>query len=69
MLYLVSNYNGYAESKRRISTARYKLSHIFYKNKITFNFDTFSTKLKDTFDTMEKYGEVGSDQERFSTFL
>ena len=34
-----------------------------------FNFETFSTKLKAIFDTMEKYVEGRSKQETFITFL
>ena len=48
------HYNESAESGRHISEERHKLKNVFYKNEITFNFETFSTNLKDTFDTMEK---------------
>ena len=34
---------------------------------MTFNFKTFSTKLKATFDIMEKYGEGSYEQEKFCT--
>ena len=34
-----------------------------------FNFETFSTKLKAIFDTMEKYGDGRFDQEKVSAFL
>ena len=57
----MNHYNGSAESERRIAAARHKLSNLFYKNEMTFNFKTFSTKLKATFDTMEKYGEGRSE--------
>ena len=53
---LVSHYNGSAEPERRIYAARHKLSDLFYKNEMVFNFDTFSTNLIATFNTMEKYG-------------
>ena len=66
---LVNHYNGSAESERRIAAARHKLSNLFYKNEMTFNFETFSTKLKATFDTMEKYGEGRSEREKVSTLL
>ena len=36
---------------------------------MTFNFETFSTNLKATFDTVENYGEGRSDQEKVRTFL
>ena len=36
---------------------------------MTFNFKTFSTKLKATFGIMEKYGEGSYEQEKFITFL
>mmetsp|Transcript_15996 Transcript_15996/g.23840 ORF Transcript_15996/g.23840 Transcript_15996/m.23840 type:complete len:787 (+) Transcript_15996:5053-7413(+) len=68
-LELVNHYNGSAESERRIAAARHKLSNLFYKNEMTFNFETFSTKLKATFDTMEKYGEGRSEREKVSTLL
>ena len=68
-LELVNHYNGTAESERRIAAARHKLSILFYKNEATFNFETFSTKLKATFDTMEKYGEGKSEREKVSILL
>ena len=66
---LVSRYNGSAESERRIVSARQKLRNLLYKNEITLNFQTFSTKLKATFDTMDNYGEGRSEKEKFITFL
>ena len=36
---------------------------------MTFKFDTFSTNPKDIFDTMDKYGDGRSKQERVFTFL
>ena len=36
---------------------------------MTFNFETFSTNLKATFDIMEKYGEGISEQEKIRTIL
>ena len=36
---------------------------------MTFNLDKFSTNMKSTFDTMDKYGEVRCKQEKVSTFL
>ena len=36
---------------------------------MTFNFETFSTNLKDTFDIMEKYGEGRYEQEKVITLL
>ena len=46
---LMSHYIGSSESERRISSARHKLSNIFYKNEITINFETFSKNLKKYF--------------------
>ena len=66
---LMSHYNGSAEPERLIYAARQNLSNLFYKNEMAFNFETFSTNLKATFNTMEKYGEGGSDQEKVSTLL
>ena len=36
---------------------------------MTFNFKTFSTNMKDTFYTMEKYGDGRSKQEKVFTLL
>ena len=60
-LELLSHCNGSTESELRISAARHKLSNLFYKNEITFNFEIFSTRLKDSFETMDNYGEVRSE--------
>ena len=67
-LELASNCNvsGYESC---IDTSRQKLSNLFYKNEMTFNFDTFSTNMKATFDTMEKYGEGRAEWDKVSTFL
>ena len=66
---LVSNYNGSSKSERCIATARIKLSNLFYKNEMTFNFETFSTNLKANFIIIEKYGEGRSEQEKVSIFI
>ena len=66
-LYLVSHYNGYFDSERCITPGRHKLSNIFYKNDMTFNFETFSINMKSTFDTMDKYGEGRSNQDKDRT--
>ena len=68
-IYLVIHYNVSAEFRYHIASARQNLSNLFYKNEMAFNFETFSTNLKATFNTMEKYGEGGSDQEKVSTLL
>ena len=65
----MSHYNGSADPERRIYAARHNLSNLFYKNEMAFNFETFSKKLKATFNTMEKYREGRSDREKVSTFL
>ena len=67
--YRVSHYNGSSEYEHCIDALKYKLSNLFYKNQLTFNFDTFSTKLKSTFDTIEKYGEGKYEIDKVSTFL
>ena len=36
---------------------------------MTFNFEKFSTNMKAIFDTMEKYGEGRSEQDKVRTFL
>ena len=36
---------------------------------MTFNLDKFSTNMKSTFDTMDKYGEGRSNQEKVRTLL
>ena len=54
---LVSRYNEYSDYERCIVASRQNLSTLFYMKTSTFNFDTLSTKLKATLDTMEKYGE------------
>ena len=66
---LVCHYNGSSESERRNSAARHELRNLFYKNEMAFNFETFSTNTKAKFDTMEKYGEGRSEQEKVSTLL
>ena len=66
---LVSHYNVSSKSEFRIDVSRHKLSNLFYKNYITFNFETFCTKLKATLDVMEKYGEVRSKVKKVITFL
>ena len=48
---------------------RQELNIIFYNNEMTFKFETFYKKLKATFDTMEKYWEVRSEQDKVRTFL
>ena len=42
---------------------------LFYKNKMTFNFDIFSTNLKATFDTMEEHGKGRSKRENVSNLI
>ena len=66
---LVSHYNGSEDPGHRISAARHKLSNLFYKNEIAFKFETFSTNLKTTFDTMEKYGAGRYEREKVGTLL
>ena len=66
---LMSRYNGYSGSELRIAVARHKLSNLFYNNEMTFNFETLSTKLKASFETMEKYGEFRSEREKVITVL
>ena len=66
---LVIHYNGYTKYELHIYAARHNLSNPFYKNYMTFNFETFSTKMKANFDTMEKYGEVIYEQDKVSAFL
>ena len=58
----MSHYNVFAESECRIAAVRQNLSNLFYKNKMTLNFEAFSTNMKANFDTMEKYGEGRSEQ-------
>ena len=36
---------------------------------MTFSFEKFSTKLKATFDTIDKYGEGRSEREKVSTLI
>ena len=54
---LISRYNGSSESERRIAAARKKIINLLYKNEMTFKFETFSTNMKATYDTMDKYRE------------
>ena len=56
-IFIVIHYSGYSDSERRIFAARNNLSNPFHKKKMTFKFETFSTKLKSTFNTVDKYGQ------------
>ena len=65
----MSHYNVFDESECRIAAERQNLSNLFYKNKMTLNFEAFSTNMKANFDTMEKYGEGRSNIDKFNTLL
>ena len=58
----MSNYNASSESEHYIDAARHRLVNLFYNNEMKFNFETFSTKLKATFDTMKNYVEGRYEQ-------
>ena len=62
------HYNGSSNPEHHILTERHKLSNIFYKNDVSFNFETFSTNIKATFDTIEKYGVGRSEREKVGIF-
>ena len=63
------HYNVFAESECRIAAERKNLSNLFYNNEMTLNFEAFSTNMKATFDTMEKYGEGRYYIDKVSTLL
>ena len=68
-IYLVIHYNISAEFRYHIASARQNLSNLFYKNEMTFKFETFYTNLKANFETMEKYGEGRYKQDKVVTLL
>ena len=65
----MGDYNVSSMFELHIVTTRYNLSNLLYSNYMTLNFDTFSTKLKATFDTMERYGEGRFKRYKVSAFL
>ena len=55
MIALRDHYDGRAEGERRKSVANADLDKLFYRNESTFSFDKFVTKMKEGFNTLEKY--------------
>jgi len=51
---LLEHYNGTAELSKRVERAKEELRQLFYKNEASFSFDSFVTKLKRIFSTLNK---------------
>jgi len=51
---LIEHYNGTAELSKRVERAKEELRQLFYKNEASFSFDSYVTKLKRIFSTLNK---------------
>ncbi len=66
---LCNHYDGPAEGDKRVTVARNNIKVIHYKNESSFSFEKYSTKLKKSFTTLEKYAQPKSEREKVEILL
>lgn len=53
---LVNHYEGEGHSQRIVESARHTVSNLIYQNESVFSWETFSTRLKQAFDILNRHG-------------
>ena len=66
---LRNHYDGPDQAKARIDVARACLDKLFYKNEHMLSFESFSTQMKKSYDTLEKYRQPEYEANKIDKFL
>ena len=69
MVALRSHYDGPDQAKARVDVARACLEKLFYKNEHMLSFESYSTEMKKSFDTLEKYHQPEYESNKIDKFL